>query len=90
MKKMLLIILAFLSVVAIGIRFGAEPLMNYLGSNQRAGLRIEASKKSKVTINNQIVGETPFQDENLKTGSYLVGLEADEASRSGEASAKIS
>jgi hypothetical protein len=85
-KKFLLIILAFLSIVALAIRFGAEPLMDYIGSNQRAGLRIEANKKSQVLINGELVGETPFQNENLKTGEYLITLTPPEATSEAEAS----
>ncbi len=89
MKKMLLIILAFLSIVALVIRFGAEPLMNYLGSNQRAGIRVEASRqnsggnKVQVLLNGEVVGEAPYQNESLKEGEYLIGLRPLEASGTG-------
>jgi hypothetical protein len=74
MKKVLVIILCFLSVIALIIRFGAGPLVDYIGANQRAGVRIESTKKSSVFINNEIVGETPYQNENLKEQEYLIGL----------------
>ena len=83
MRKILLIILAFLSVVALVVRFGSTPLIQFLGTNQRAGLRIEANKKSEVFINGHSVGETPFQDENLKGEEYLVALNEIESSESG-------
>ncbi len=87
MRKFLVIILSFLSVVALVIRFGAGPLIDFLGTNQRAGLRIEATQKSEVYINNQLVGETPFQDENLREMEYLIALKSADASASGSTSA---
>ncbi len=83
MKKVLVIILCFLSVIALIIRFGSEPLVKYLGANQRAGVRIEANKKSSVYINNELVGETPYQNENLKEEEYLIGLNPIDATASG-------
>ena len=82
MKKILVIILCFLSIVALIIRFGSEPLMNYIGANQRAGVRIESNKKSSVYINKELVGETPYQNENLKEMEYLVGLKPIDATES--------
>lgn len=90
MKKILIIILAFLSIVALLIRFGSGPLMSFLGANQRAGLRIESNKKSEVYINGQLMGETPFQDENLKEEEYLISLRSTDASSSATSSANPS
>lgn len=75
MKKVILFILVFLSVLAIIIKFSYKPLSELLKFEQRAGLRVEASKKSKILINNKEVGETPFQDENLIEGEYLIDLQ---------------
>jgi hypothetical protein len=88
MKKFLIIVLAFLSIVALSIRFGSGPLMTFLGTNQRAGLRVEANKKSEVFINGQLVGETPYQDENLKEAEYLLSLKSLDASTSATESAQ--
>ena len=79
MRKILIITLCFLSIIALIIRFGSEPLVNYLGANQRAGMLVESNKKSSVFINNQLAGETPYQNENLKEQEYLIGLQPLEA-----------
>lgn len=86
MRKVIVIILVFLSLVSLVIRFGAKPLGQVLGARDRAGIRIEASKKSKVFINDKELGTTPYQDEGLASGSYLISLKSPDE---GTSSAKI-
>ncbi|MBI2596312.1 PEGA domain-containing protein [Candidatus Daviesbacteria bacterium] len=87
MRKVIFIILFFLSLVTLSIRFGAEPLVKMFKLEPRAGLRVESNIKAKVHICNKSnncpaegseVGNTPYQDENLAEGEYLVGLKADQ------------
>lgn len=92
MRKVLLIILIFLSLLALFIRFGTNPLLKSLGLESRAGLRVEANKKAKVFIcqaqnpscqaSPQDLGSTPYQDENLSQGQYLVFLKDEESTDS--------
>ena len=82
MRKVLVIILVFLSVVLLILRFGSKPLMEVLGIKERAGLRIEANKGVKVVINDKEVGETPFQNEDLEVGEYHILLKDSESSSS--------
>ena len=84
MKKVLLSILVFLSVLALLIRFGTQPLIKSLGLEPRSGLRVESNKKAKVLINNKDMGNTPYQDENLTEGEVLVSLKNEESTGSGE------
>lgn len=86
MRKTLLLILFFLSLVALFLRFATAPLVEVLGLKERAGVRIEANQKSEVSINNKVVGETPYQDENLTEGEYLIALKRKDASSSAESS----
>lgn len=72
MKKTILIILAFLSVIALIVRFSSKPLEQVLGIKQRAGLRVESNTKAKVFVNKKEVGEVPFQSEELSEGEYLI------------------
>jgi hypothetical protein len=84
MRKTLLIILVFLSIVSIILQVGTGLLKKYVGPGSKAGIRIEASKPAKVFLNNEPVGSVPFQDDSLKPGDYHVSLKADEATDSAE------
>lgn len=77
MRRVLLIILVFISLLALFIRFGSKPLFKALGLQPRAGLRIESTPKTLVSVNNKSAGQTPYQDENLTEGEYLVSLQPD-------------
>lgn len=84
MRKILLFILILLSVISILINFGYQPLIKALGLTPRAGVRITSTKEAKVLFDNREVGSTPFEDENLKEGEYLVTLKEKGASTSGK------
>ena len=77
MRKVLVIILVFLSIILLVLRFGSKPLMEALGIKERAGIRIEANQKAKVLINDVEVGETPFQNEDLEVGEYHIALKSE-------------
>lgn len=92
MRKVILLILVFLSVVAILLRFASKPLSDALGLRPRAGIRVEANLKSKVficqkvtsnpcDIENSEVGVTPYQDESLTEGEYLVRVKSEEGNK---------
>ncbi|MBI2022723.1 PEGA domain-containing protein [Candidatus Daviesbacteria bacterium] len=82
MRKAVIILLTFISIIALILRFGSKPLIKTLGLEPRAGLRVESDQKSKVTINGQEVGSTPYQNQNLKEGEYQVSLKKEEATSS--------
>lgn len=82
MRKVSIITLVFLSIVALILRFGANPLIKTLGLEPRAGLRVESNKKAKVLVNGSEVGNTPFQNESMTEGEYLVSLKPDEEATS--------
>lgn len=80
MRKVIIIVLVFLSLLALAIRFGSKPLSELLGLQERAGIRVESTPKSKVIINNQELGVTPYQNEELTTGKLEINLIPVEAS----------
>jgi uncharacterized protein YgiM (DUF1202 family) len=85
MKKVIVTILVFLSLVAIFLRYGLQPLINYLNLQPKAGIQIESNSKSEVIINGEAVGETPYQNENLNVGEFLVELKPDQQDASASA-----
>lgn len=82
MRKVLIIILIFLSVISITLQLGSGFLKGILGQGLKAGIRVESNLPAKVFLDNQEVGSAPFQDDNLKPGDYTVALKADEATTS--------
>lgn len=84
MRKVIVILLVFLSLVAISIRYGTKPLAKALGLQSRAGLRVESTEKTKVFLDDLEVGETPYQDETLASKEYLIKLEKVEATEEGK------
>jgi hypothetical protein len=85
MRKILLPILVFLSVISIFLQLGSGYIKNALGQAVKAGVRVESNKSAKVFLNNEEKGVAPFQDDDLKPGDYLITLKEDEAT----ASAKV-
>lgn len=79
MRKILLPILVFLSVISIFLQLGSEYIKNVLGQGSKAGIRVESSISSRVFLNNEDKGEAPFQDDNLAPGDYLISLHSNEA-----------
>lgn len=83
MRKILLPILVFLSVISIFLQLGSTYIKKTLGQGIKAGVRIESNKQAKVFLNNEEKGDAPFQDDNLKPGDYLITLKNPEATESG-------
>lgn len=82
MRKVILLTLVCISLVVITLRFGSAFFIKTLGLTPKAGLRVESNIKAKVFINQKEVGNSPYQDENLAEGEYLVSLKSDEATTS--------
>lgn len=70
------LILIFISVVVLILRFGSKPLADLLGLKERSGIRIEAAPPGDVLIDGQNVGKTPYQSDQLTVGEHLVELKA--------------
>ena len=82
MRKALLSLLLFLSVISIFLQLGSSYIKEALGKGAKAGIRVESSQNAKVLINNVEQGAAPFQDDTLKPGDYLVTLKEDVATDS--------
>lgn len=82
MRKFLLTILVFLSIISITLQLGSGYIKEVVGRNLKSGIRVESNTKAIVFLNNVESGPTPFQDDNLKPGDYLVTLKEDEATTS--------
>lgn len=82
MRKALLSILVFLSVISIFLQLGSNYIKNVLGQGAKAGIRVESNKAAIVSLNDEEKGPAPFQDDNLKPGDYLVSLKDEGASES--------
>lgn len=82
MRKLLLIILLFLSIVSITLQVSSGYIREFVGKSAKAGIRVESNKPAKVFLNDTEVGSAPYQDDNLNSGDYRVSLKADEATTS--------
>lgn len=71
-----MLILVFVSVIVLGLRFGVKPISDLLGIKERAGLRVESNPSSTVLVDGVEVGKTPFESDQMKTGYSLVELKA--------------
>lgn len=78
MRKILLPILVFLSVISIFLQLGSGYIKNALGQGVKAGVRVESNQSARVFLNNEEKGPVPFQDDNLKPGDYLITLKSDD------------
>lgn len=83
MKKSFFLVLVFISIVVLSIRFGSQPLSALLGYQVKAGLKVTSMPEATVFLNGKEVGNTPYQDENLQAGDYRVKLEVDKSSWEG-------
>lgn len=72
MRRFIITLLVFLSVIALVVRFSSKPLEQFLGLKQRAGMRVESNTKAKVLLDKKDMGEVPFQNEELSEGEYLL------------------
>ncbi|MBI4039906.1 PEGA domain-containing protein [Candidatus Daviesbacteria bacterium] len=84
MKKALFLILVFLSVLVLAVRFGTKPLTTLLASGQRAGLKVTAMPEATVFLNDKSAGKTPYEDSNLAVGNYLIKLVSEKGSWQGQ------
>ncbi len=88
MKKFLLYLLFFISIFVIVLRVSSQNIHRVFNIKERAGVRIETTPKSQVLINGKVVGNSPFEDENMTEGEYLVSLIAESPDASATASWK--
>lgn len=77
MRKVIFLLLIFISLLVLVLRLGGGPVAKFLGIQQRAGLRVDAAEAGLVSIDKKQVGSTPWQDENLSVDDHLVEITAE-------------
>src|SRR5579884_1666685 len=83
MRRVIVLLLVFLSVVVLVVRFGSFFVSKYLVGQTRSGVRIDASSVADVTIDNVSAGKTPVEKEDLTAGDHLVKLQSTDGSWQG-------
>lgn len=85
MKKAIIWILVFISLVVLFLRFSNKLVELFLGIKQTSGVFINSSpSEAAVFLDGKEVGKTPFEDKNLDVKDYTVKLEKGEASWQGK------
>lgn len=80
MKKILVGIVVAISLLALFFRFGGEIGAKLNATHENAGVRVlSLPSEATVFINDKEVGKTPYQDEQLNAGEYLVKIQSGEA-----------
>lgn len=77
MKKLLKLVFSFLVLISLGLlaaNFLFPKITELLGLKSRAGLRATSTPPGSVYVDGQKRGDTPYQDEHLLPGNYLVKL----------------
>lgn len=80
MKKNLFLALVFLGLLVIIARLSFKPLVETFGIPAKAGIKITSNPESMVSIEDQELGKTPFDNQNLKDGEYLIKLSSKDSS----------
>lgn len=85
MKKVIIWILVFFSLIALILRFSSRAAEFFLGIKQESGISV-LSEPSDATVflDGTEVGKTPFEDKSLEVRDYTVKLEKDGASWQGK------
>ena len=79
MKKTIVYILIFISILALVLRFSSL-IVDILGFRQKSGISITSTPKdATVFLNKQEVGKTPYETGALEVSEYIVRLEKDQA-----------
>lgn len=85
MKKSILFILIFLSILALLVRFSGKFSEIVLNIKPKSGISIlSLPTEAKVFLEGVEVGNTPYENQNLEPKEYLVKIEKDGASWQGK------
>ncbi len=73
MKKTVFLTLLLISIVLIVAKFASLPINQFLGSRERAGIKVlSVPDQADVYINGQMVGKTPYQSSDLEAQEYSI------------------
>jgi len=84
MKRKLFLFVVFICFILLIIQFGKQELTNILGITSKGGLKVVALPEATVYLNGLEVGKTPYRDDNLNAGEYLVKLVSNDLSWQGK------
>ncbi len=77
MRKTILFLLTFFSILALIFRFSSQIVDRVFHSNLRSGVRIESNVAAQVTIDSKSAGTTPYKDDNAIAGEHKIALTSD-------------
>jgi len=64
--------------MALVVFFGGELIRNLTGLGNRSALEVRvANGEAQVLLNNEVVGNTPFESKNIKPGTNVVAIRSD-------------
>lgn len=75
--------LVIICLVILAVSFGNQLFAKMFNLSPKSGLKITSTPEAIVSINNMEVGKTPFEDETLSAGEYLIKLTTDNLSWQG-------
>lgn len=84
MKRKIFLGLVLICLILLTVQVSKEQLPSIFDLHPKSGLRITSLPEATVYINNMELGKTPFEDDNLTVGEYLVNLSTKEASWQGK------
>lgn len=78
MKKIIISVLVFISLMALILRFSNKAAEFFLGIKQTSGISILSDpSEATVYLDGKEAGKTPFEDKSLAVGDYTFKLEKD-------------
>lgn len=84
MKRKIFLVVVVICAVILLTQLGSQQLAVIFNLQSRSGLKITATPEAAVFINGLEIGKTPFEDDNLNVGEYLVKLTNENSSWQGK------
>lgn len=84
MRRKIFSFVVFICLIILGFQLGKQFLPELFGIVPKGGLKILASPNATVYLNGVEAGKTPFSEDNLNIGEYLVKLIAVDSSWQGK------
>ena len=74
MKKSIFLVVVIISAVILVTQLGSQQITEMFNLQARSGLKITSTPEAAVFINGLEIGKTPYEDDNLSVGEYMVKL----------------
>lgn len=84
MRRKLFLFVVFVCLIVLSIQIGKQVLPGFFGIIPKGGLKIIALPDATVYLNGLEVGKTPYREDNLNAGEYLVKLVSNDANWQGK------